>query len=356
MTNTAKPAPTPLIEGITTEWLSGALGSEVTGAETEIVGTGQMGSCHRFRLDGDGLPATVLVKLPLEDPDARAMMAFGYTNEIRFYSEIAPTVDIRVPECHYAELGEGGVFTLVLEDLAPAKVGDQLAGCSPEQAMGAVVNLAGLHGPRWNDPTLLEIEGMLLPTPEIGEMAQEAFTPAVDTFLEAIGDTLSAEDVETLKQVAPYVGSWMCGRSDRHTVLHMDYRLDNLLFGADGTVFAVDWQGLSVGLGGRDVAFFLSTCLSVEDRRAHEREIVAAYHAKLLTYGAVSDSSGHSFEECWDDYRYGVVQTIFITVFGLAFGARTERGNQMFKRMIEGGCAAVRDLDVLALLEQEAAR
>jgi len=353
MTTTSRPAPEPLIEAITPTWLSGALGRRVTTAETSIVGTGQMGSCHRLRLEGDSsLPETVLVKLPLEDPDARAMMAFGYTNEIRFYAEIAPTVDIRVPDCHYASLGDGGVFTLVLEDLAPAQVGDQLAGCSPRQARAAVVSLAGLHGPRWNDPALLGIEGMLLPTPEIGAMAQEMFTPAVDTFLDAIGETLSADDVTTLQDVAPHIGGWMCGRADRHTVLHMDYRLDNLLFGADGSVFAVDWQGLSVGLGGRDVAFFLSTCLSVEDRREHEREIVAAYHAKLLEYGV----TGHSFEECWDDYRYGVVQTIFITVFGLAFGSRTERGDLMFKRMIEGGCAAIRDLDVIALLEAEEAR
>lgn len=345
--------PTPLLEDLDPRWLTDALGKQVDSVETAIVGTGQMGSCHRISLYGDpSLPATVLAKLPLEDPDARAIMAFGYTNEIRFYSEIAPTVDIRVPECHYAVLGEGGVFTLLLEDLAPAQVGDQLAGCSPAQALAAVVNLAGLHGPRWNDPTLLKIEGMLLPTAEIGEMAQETFTPAVDTFLEAIGDTLSAEDVDTLKQVAPYIGSWMCGRAERHTILHMDYRLDNLLFGADGTVFAVDWQGLSVGLGGRDVAFFLSTCLSIEDRRRHEREIVSRYHEKLVGYGV----EGHSLEECWDDYRYGMVQTIFITVFGLAFGARTERGDQMFKRMIEGGCAAIRDLDVLTLLAEEAAR
>ena len=162
---TGRTAPVPLIDDVTADWLTDALGRPVHAAPREIVGTGQMGSCYRLRLEGDSaLPDTVLVKLPLEDPDARAIMAFGYTNEIRFYAEIASTVDIRVPECHYAVLGEAGTFTLLLEDLAPAQVGDQLAGCSPAQAKAAVVNLAGLHGPRWNDPALLGIEGMLLPT------------------------------------------------------------------------------------------------------------------------------------------------------------------------------------------------
>ncbi|CAM2975255.1 phosphotransferase [Skermania piniformis] len=344
-------APVPLLADLTPAWLGDALGRTVTGVDTELVGTGQMGSCHRLRLHGDpDLPATVLAKLPLADAAARAAMAFGYTNEIRFYRELADTVDIRVPACHYAGLGDAGVFTLLLEDLAPARVGDQLAGCTPAQATAAAVNLAGLHGPRWNDSTLLEIEGMLLPTKEISAMSQLAFTPTMDTFLTAIGDTLTPADVDTLRAVTPHIGDWMSGRAERHTLLHMDYRLDNLLFGADGTVFAVDWQGMSVGLGGRDVAFFLSTSLSIADRRAHEREIVGAYHARLLDYGV----TGHPLDQCWDDYRYGMLQTIFITVFGLVLGARTERGDRMFRRMIEGGCTAIRDLDVLALLEQPA--
>jgi hypothetical protein len=132
----------------------------------------------------------------------------------------------------------------------------------------------------------------------------------------------------------------------------MDYRLDNLLFDLDGPgVSAVDWQGLSIGAPLRDVAFFLSTGLHPEDRRTHERAIVEAYHAKLLTYADPSNGlDAYSFEECWDDYRRGMLQNPFITVFGCVYGTRTERGDRMFLAMIERGCDAIRELGVLDLI------
>ena len=345
------PAPAiPLAEDLTAAWLTEALGLRVHEVTSEIVGTGQMGSCHRLHLVGDpGLPETVVAKIPSEDAGTRELMAGAYLNEVRFYSDLAPTVDIKVPHCYYAAIGEAGTFTLLLEDLAPAQVGEQIAGCTPQQALGAVVNLAGLHGPRWCDPTLLEIEGMLPSGLEMGEMLDLTFPPAATSFLEMLGDQMAPEDVTTLTQLTPLAGKWIAARPDRFALLHMDYRLDNLLFDLDGKgVNAVDWQGMSIGLPMRDPAFFLSTGLLPADRSAHERAIIEAYHEKLLTYG-VAD---YSADQCWDDYRWGMLQNPFITVFGCVYGTRTERGDRMFLAMIERGCAAIRDLAVLDLIRQ----
>lgn len=344
----------PLAEDLTAAWLTAALGLQVDSVNAEIVGTGQMGSCHRLHLTGDpALPATVLAKIPSEDAGTRELMTGAYANEVRFYAELAPTVDIVVPHCFYAGIGEAGTFTLLLEDLAPAVVGEQIAGCSPEQALGAVVNLAGLHGPRWCDPTLTDIDGMLPLGPEMGEMLDITFPPAAESFIDMLGDQMAAEDVATLHELTPLAGKWIGAHADRFALLHMDYRLDNLLFGADGTVNAVDWQGMSLGLPMRDPAFFLSTGLLPEDRREHERAIVTAYHAKLLTYGTQLNQLGdYSLEQCWEDYRWGMLQNPFITVFGCVYGSRTERGDRMFLAMIERGLTAIRDLDVLDLIRQ----
>lgn len=352
MTAASTAAAVPLAEDLTAAWLTEALGLRVDTVTSEIVGTGQMGSCHRLFLTGDpALPATVLAKIPSEEAGTRELMAGAYANEVRFYAELAPTVDIRVPHCFYAGIGDAGTFTLLLEDLAPAQVGEQIAGCSPEQALGAVVNLAGLHGPRWCDPALTTIEGMLPLGPEMGEMLDITYPPAAETFLEMLGDQMDPEDVETLRAVTPLMGTWIGAHADRFALLHMDYRLDNLLFGADGTVHAVDWQGMSLGLPMRDPAFFLSTGLLPEARREHERAIVAAYHEKLLTYATPENGlAGYSAEQCWDDYRWGVLQNPFITVFGCVYGSRTERGDRMFLAMIGRGCAAIRDLGVLELI------
>ena len=77
-------------EELTSTWLSQALGDEVEVASVEPVGTGQIGSCFRVILDdGDRL----LAKLPAADPALRSMLAGAYAAEVRFYTEIAPTVD-----------------------------------------------------------------------------------------------------------------------------------------------------------------------------------------------------------------------------------------------------------------------
>ena len=333
------------IDDITPDWLSGVLGEPVTTLATERVGTGQIGTCHRLRYDGG---RSVLAKLPAEDPATRDMLAGAYRGEVRFYDTIAPTVAVRVPAFHHAETSaDSGDYVLLLEDLAPRVQGDQIGGCTVAQARDAVVNLAGLHGPRWCDPTLLEIEGLSLNGPDEIALLMEMYGPTTELFLDGLGDLVAPEDAQTLRDCVPAIESWLLARTERFGLVHGDYRLDNLLFPADGGdgVVAVDWQTLSVALPARDLAYFLGTGLSVEDRRASERELVAAYHRALLEHGV----AGYSLEDCWGDYVFAMVQIPLVSTFGCAYGTRTERGDRMFAAMIARGGAAIRDLGTLAL-------
>ncbi|HEX4190266.1 MAG TPA: phosphotransferase [Marmoricola sp.] len=338
-------------DDLSTAWLSQVLGAEVTGFDVARVGTGQMGSCFRITLDGaPELPASTLLKLPNGDAAARSMVAGAYRSEVRFYTEILSTVGIRTPQCYATTaVTEDGRFSMLLEDMAPAEQGDQIAGCTPDQARSAAVNLAGLHGPRWSDPTLLEIDGITLSGPDDAELLASVYGPATETFFEQLGDALSAETRETLLACVEVAVAWSLARqSERFGLVHGDYRLDNLLFNAPGVtppVSAVDWQTLSLGLPTRDLAYLLGTGLSVEDRRTHESELVAAYHAALVAHG-VTD---YSAELCWEDYCFSMVQGPLVSVFGCAYGARTERGDAMFAAMVERSCTAIRDLGTLAL-------
>src|SRR4051794_2875084 len=94
------------VEEITPEWLTDALrdggvlpeGSRVTGAESELQSTGQLGHVARMTLDyegeRDGAPDTLMVKLPRADEGSRQIgVVLGtYEGEVRFYKEIASTV------------------------------------------------------------------------------------------------------------------------------------------------------------------------------------------------------------------------------------------------------------------------
>ncbi|GAB2874099.1 phosphotransferase family protein [Nocardioides pacificus] len=339
---------------LTASWLTGALragghaGARVDHVTVERVGSGQMASCYAVRLVGDGVPARLLAKLPNPDPAARPMAAGAYRKEVQFYAEIAPTVEVRTAQCHYGAMDEeSSSFTLLLEDLSPAVQGDQVAGCTPEQARAAAVNLAGLHGPRWCDPSLLDIDGYQLSEPEDAELLAGLAPDALHRFLDALGDRLDENDRQTLADTMDVIAAWSLGRTERFGLVHGDYRLDNMLYSpTSGEVTAVDWQTLSLGLPARDLAFFVGTGLSIDDRRRHEHDLVAAYHAALTSYGV----EGHSLDECWDDYRFSMLQGPLISVFGCAYGTRTARGDDMFVTMVQRSCAAVRDLGTLDLV------
>ncbi|WP_278256604.1 phosphotransferase [Nocardioides convexus] len=267
------------------------------------VGTGQIGTCYRLTLAGDpALPATVLAKLPAVDPAARALLANPYRTEVRFYREILPTVAVRTPRLHHAAIAEeGGDFVLLLEDLAPSVQGDQVAGCSADQVEDAVVNLAGLHGPRWCDPSLLDVEGPALNGPEDAALMAGLFGPAVDLFVANLDGLLGEEDIATVRAVPAVIEAWALARTERFGLVHGDYRLDNLLFPPAGRgVAAVDWQTLSLALPARDLAYVVATSLDPDERRATERDLVAAYHRALQAHGVASYSLAH----CWDDYRF----------------------------------------------------
>jgi hypothetical protein len=334
------------VEDLTAPWLSGILGRDVDELAVEQVGTGQIGTCFRLRIGGPGSSDTVLVKLPPPDPAARDMMAGAYRGEVRFYQQVAPTVAVRTPACHHAEIAEdSGDFVIVLEDLAPAEQGDQIAGCSVDQARDSVVNLAGLHGPRWCDGTLPDVDTLSVNGPDEIALLLEMWGPTTDLFLDGLGDLVAPADAATLRDCGSVVERWLLGRSERFGLVHGDYRLDNLLFPPDGAagVAAVDWQTLSLALPARDLAYFTGTSLTVDDRRAHERDLVAAYHSALLSY----DVRDYSLEDCWDDYVFAMVQGPLVSIFGCAYGTRTERGDRMFAAMIARSCQAIRDLGTL---------
>src|SRR5690606_27832101 len=171
-------------EEVTARWLSEVLGTEVRSVRTEPVGTGQIGCCVLAHVDGDGLPPTLFVKLPNPDEGMRPLLHGVYRTEVLFYRDLAPTVAVRVPRARFAALGEReGEFTLVLDDVTPLVQGDQLAGLTIDQARDCAVNLAGLHGPRWCDLSLLQIEGLSVPTVEDNVTLQELGGPALESFL-----------------------------------------------------------------------------------------------------------------------------------------------------------------------------
>ncbi len=332
-----------LVEDLTAEWLGAALGGRVDSFTATQVGTGQIGTCYRLALEGDGVPERLVAKLGARDRATRELLGGVYRTEARFYDQIAPTVDVRVPGCHYAGVADNGYdAVLLLDDVADSHQGDQVGGGTVAEVLDGVVNLAGLHRPRWCDPTLLDVEGLHVNGPEDAATLAELYGPTVELFLTQVGELLPDADHETLRATVPGIEAWSLARAECFGLVHGDYRLDNLLFPDDGGpgVVAVDWQTLSLGLPARDLAYFVETSLDPALRREHERDLVGAYHEAL---GPVRDH--YPLQQCWDDYVLALTQGVLLTVFGCAYGTRTERGDAMFATMVSRSCEALRDHD-----------
>jgi aminoglycoside/choline kinase family phosphotransferase len=334
----------------TAEWLTDALrAGGATGTVTAVldvapVGTGQMASCYRISMAVDGaLPASIVAKVPA--PGANEMSANGYRNELAFYRVLAPFVAARIPRCHYGAIDDSGLpFVLLLEDLAPAVQGDQIAGCTPAEADVAVRNLADAHGPLWDHPVLDEFDAS---APSDPSLLVQYMGWGTGEFIARYEDRLTARQVQLLHDFCSVVAGFKTNQPSDRSVQHGDYRLDNLLFRTDDgvpTCAVVDWQTACVGAPVHDLSYFVATGLPVEQRRIHERALVDAYRARLQAHGVE-----RSMDELWRDYRFGQGHGVIITVLGAVVAERTARGDEMFMAMIDRVCAALDDLDALEL-------
>jgi hypothetical protein len=238
-------------QDLNAEWLSQVLGAQVAGFEAERIGTGQMSNSYRVTpayADGAG-PASVVVKLAAEDATSRATgVSLGiYEHEVRFYRELAPRIGGPLAGCLATAFDEQeGWFTLVLEDVAPARQGDQIAGCSVDEARLAMGQLARLHAPVFADPRLDATEWLNRSSP----INQAVLAQLLAPFLERYGDRVAGEHRALCERFVAGADAWMTEREPPFALVHGDYRLDNMLLHPDrpGKVAAVlDWELSTLG-------------------------------------------------------------------------------------------------------------
>lgn len=329
-------------EHITPQFLGEVLACRVDSIDgIERIGTGQMSRNYRLRLQGDG-PASIVLKVPAAEPEVRQLGAGAYQREVWFYADVAGRIDRGVARCHHHEIIDDGTeFLLVLDDLAPAEQGDQLAGCDADEARRALSNLAGIHAAAWNDDDVLAGR-----TFERGDasLLDTLYPMACDEFVARYADRLAEGTQAVLDAFRTKAGSWSAVPPAVRSIVHGDYRLDNLLFTHD-QVIAVDWQTVAAGSPAKDVAYFLGNSLTIDDRRRHESELLDAYLDALAERGV-----DHGRDRLLADYARGAWLGPLVTVVGAFVATRTDRGDDMFIAMADRAAAQILDHDSLARL------
>lgn len=334
---------------------SGAIDqARVTDIGFEPIGVGLFGDTVRLTIGYDraepGAPATLAGKFPAADEQVRANgAAIGlYRIEVNFYQQIARQVLVRRPDCPYAEIDtEGGAFGLLLEDMGPARAADQLTGCSRADAEHVLQQAAALHAPRFGDASLAGIGWMNVRYKTYGEICAQlphyarVFRDRYDHLIEPEYRLLAERFADVAAGFATVLGP-------RPTIIHGDFRLDNMLFDAkDGAVPVVilDWQSVGVANPGADISYFLGTSYPIERRSHDERDLLRLYHDRMRTLGA----RDYGWDDLWRDYRWGAWVGLITAIFASAVSKQTERGDQMFIRMFRGSAAQMLEHDGLAL-------
>ena len=343
-------------EAVTPAWLTLGLRNRsldvtVSRFEIEAVGTGQLGETRRFTLHYKGTPPpeaprSVVGKFPSANSVAAETgktMGF-YRAEVMFYRELAHRARIRTPGLYGAEIDAGNDFVLLFEDLAPARTGDQMRGCTVGEAHLALEEASRLHAAFWNDTELMKQDWLYVPEGAQGFYTTDLIEKSWDHVRKNYKGQLAPEVVAVCEKYVRNHAWWNRPREFPKCFSHNDFRPDNMLFGGPGErVAVVDWQTSNFLGTGMDVAYFLGAIFDRETRKANEHALLREYHENLIRYG-VKD---YTFEHLLRDYAHYSFAQIAVAVAATVIVKRTERGDRLFMHMITG--AALQALDNHAL-------
>jgi len=344
---------------VSRSWLTDVLQSRgidarVDAVDVEPVGTGQLAETRRFRLRYSGAtderaPRSLVGKFTSESPvSAETGHSLGiYRSEVMFYRHLSADAKIRTPAVYVAEIDDRGRFVLLLEDLEPAQPGDQMRGCTLEEARRGLAEAALLHAAFWADESLTRHDWLYVPDGAQGFYTTELIEQSWAHVQATYDGWLPAEVAEVCARYVRGHADWNRPRTGPHCLTHNDFRPDNMMFGGlDGRIALVDWQTVSYLGAGMDVAYFLGGALDREVRRSAEADLLRGYHDDLVAQGV----SGYSFDDLMGDYRHYTFAALAVALAATVIVKRTERGDRMLMRMVQDAAHHVLDTGALDML------
>lgn len=383
VTNAKAPREISRIPGTLAEldapWLTSALrstktidgGTRVSEMSWELMGDGEgfLGDLARISMayEGGEGPASAVLKIPTQKQENRgfALLIGAYENEVRFYNELAPLVDVRTPDRYFAEMEPNARSSAVvervldalpervtlwllprlvaaagksdqravvmMEELGEARIGDQVAGASLEDAEAAVDILAQFHAAFWDSPELSRPwlkrqDDTVLVTHGLYQRAlpafQERFRDQIDARAQAVLDAVTARGPTLLRRVG----------QGPLTLVHGDFRMDNIAFFDGQPAGMIDFQAITVGHPLTDFAYFLRPNMDPDLANDAEDALLHRYHDGLVRHGVTS----YSFEQIEREYELAQLWVLHLGVILIGtLNLSHERGVQIVDRAME---------------------
>lgn len=352
-------------EGLTPDWLTDALsnagflpdGVAISSARQEQVGdgTGMMSELARLQLSYDGggqdLPASLIAKFASRNPQNRevAQSYNLYERETRYFAELDPKTTAVSPKAWVSDY-DGDNFVILMDDLARYRVGDQAAGADLADSQLMVAELAKLHATFWDAVDHLEWVPHIAHSYHADNMdalvkigwptMTETFADYIDPGIVAKGDAF----IDALPRLQEMMDM------EPVTLLHGDFRMENVLFGTEPghhPVAIIDWQGPLLGKGIVDVALILGQSTRTAVRREHERTLVRSYAEQLGELGVAA----YRPEQAWQDYELALLYNwVYVGVVAGTLDTSNAKAFAWMAQMVARQSAATLDLDLFRLL------
>ena len=270
--------------------------------------------------------------------------------EVEFYKFIN-SINLKtypnIPKCINKHISDDGQsYYLVLEDLSPTYTGYQkIDAVDLETWRFAVRALAGFH--KFFINKLSENQILAKSETEIGVQSYvEKLRTAYSRFKEDHAGQIEKNVFQLLEKS---ISDLLKIEQDKNarikdnsitTITHGDSHIRNFLFPENKHDIAkiVDWQFWNIGVGTYDLRHLLGHILDYHIGQ-HQKSLVGYYFQTL----SKNMSLDYSWEECWTDYRKGILDNLFMPVwqyagFGWEYGRWIETLNSAVENYYELEC------------------
>lgn len=303
-----EPIPVEAEQVLDPHWIHAAFG---LGSDEEVVGVESVDALKtvadklRFRVDIQGDDGT------RREQHCCAKAHFGETGrgslvtEAHAYRDLLPTLAVRRPAAHYVGIDDEAGRALIVMDDVEAMGGRFLNAHQPYDValvQETLSQLALLHASTWGDRRWSRQDWL---APRYG--MTEWFS---DEKLQGLLDDGRGPDAPAYLRDAANLRAAMERSAELPgtCVVHGDTHSGNSYLDADGTSHWLDWQITQWGPWALDVSYHLGTVLTIEDRRAHEQELIGHYVEQLAAHlpaGADAPSFADAFEAYATGFAWG---------------------------------------------------
>jgi hypothetical protein len=336
-------------EALTPDWLGNALGADVEkfrtdeiiwGTATKVLIDVQFGNRH-----GD-IPSALCVKGGFDE----RLRSLGEANdayrlEARFFGELAAKLPVALPRTYFCGVADDSAQgVVIMEDLRArsGRFGEPCEPVTPDEVASGLAMQAQWHAATWGDAPALA-PWLSVGSSSVRSAAQmllsEGFWDHHRTQAESPDIPAGLDDRPRI--LRGFEALWAYEDARTGALAHGDAHLGNTHISSDGEVTFIDWQGVCIAPWSYDVAYFITGALTVEDRRTHERDLLAHYQTELISAGGPLLDP----DECFAAYRRHALHG-FLWSLTPPVMQTSERVQAMSARHL----AAIEDLESLALL------